>query len=112
MLLMHKIAVIGDEGSIMGFRALGVDTFAVASPTEAAEALRSAARGDFAIIYVTEGVASDIIDIIAEYSHRPLPVVLTIPDSSGKRGAAMEKIRRTVEKALGADILFGKEGNA
>ena len=61
---------------------------------------------------VTEGVASDIIDIIAEYSHRPLPVVLTIPDSSGKRGAAMEKIRRTVERALGADILFGKEGNA
>jgi V/A-type H+-transporting ATPase subunit F len=109
---MHKIAVIGDEGSIMGFRALGVDTFAVATAHEARETLRAAARGQYAIIYVTEGVASDIIDTITEYGHKPLPVVLTIPDSSGKKGAAMEKIRRTVEKALGADILFGKEGNA
>ncbi len=109
---MHKIAVIGDEGSIMGFRALGVDTYAVATGAEARETLRSTARGQYAIIYVTEGVASDIIDTITEYSHKPLPVVLTIPDSSGKKGAAMEKIRRTVEKALGADILFGKEGNA
>ena len=109
---MHKIAVIGDEGSIMGFRALGVDAFAVASAAEADEALRSAAHRDYAIIYVTEGYASEIIDTITEYSHRPLPVVLSIPDSSGKKGAAMEKIRRTVEKALGADILFGKEGNA
>jgi len=64
------------------------------------------------VIYITEGYAGEIIDTMTEYSRKPLPVVLTIPDISGHRGAAMEKIRRTVEKALGADILFGKEGNA
>lgn len=109
---MHKIAVIGDEDSILGFRALGVSVFPVGSGEEADAALRAAARSDYAVIYITEGYAGEIIDTITEYSRKPLPVVLTIPDISGHEGAAMEKIRRTVEKALGADILFGKEGNA
>jgi V/A-type H+-transporting ATPase subunit F len=109
---MHKIAVIGDEDSILGFRALGVSVFPARSGKEAETALRAAARQDYAVIYITEGYAGEIIDVITEYSRKPLPVVLTIPDLSGNRGAAMEKIRRTVEKALGADILFGKEGNA
>ncbi len=78
---------------------------------EAEEALRAAARRDYAVIYITETHASEIIDVITEYSQAPLPVVLTIPDTrGGGQGAAMEKIRRTVEKALGADILFGERG--
>ncbi|MEA4883532.1 MAG: V-type ATP synthase subunit F [Clostridia bacterium] len=109
---MHKIAVIGDEDSVLGFRALGVSVFPVKDSTEAEAALRSAAREGFAVIYITEGHASSIIDVITEYSRKPLPVVLTIPDQGGNKGAALEKLRRTVEKALGADILFGKEGNA
>jgi V/A-type H+-transporting ATPase subunit F len=109
---MHKIAVIGDEDSILGFRALGVSVFPVRNGKEAEEALRRAARRDYAVIYITETYASEIIDVITEYSQEPLPVVLTIPDNRGGQGAAMEKIRRTVEKALGADILFGREGNA
>lgn len=110
---MHKIAVIGDEDTILGFRALGVSVFPVSDDKQAEEALRACARQDYAAIYITEGYASGIIDVITEFSRKPLPVVMTIPDNRGNTGAGMEKIRRTVERALGADILFGgKEGNA
>ncbi|MCR4425811.1 MAG: V-type ATP synthase subunit F [Firmicutes bacterium] len=109
---MHRIGVIGDEDSILGFRALGVSVFPVSDERAAEERLHALAREDYAAIFITEGFAKGIIDAITEYSKRPLPVVLTIPDNRGNTGAALEKIRRTVERALGADILFGKEGNA
>ena len=106
---MHRIAVIGDADSILGFKALGIEVFSVNDPDQAATTLRSIAKEDFGVIFVTEGIAFQIIDDITEYSQRALPAVLTIPDNKGTTGAALEKIRRTVEKALGADILFGKE---
>ena len=34
---MYKIAVVGDRDSVMGFRALGLDTYAVDTPEEGKE---------------------------------------------------------------------------
>ena len=44
MRAMYKIAVIGGSDSVIGFKALGLDTFAVDSPEAAKRALREAAR--------------------------------------------------------------------
>ena len=89
--------------------ALGVDTFAVASPTERPSTAIGCPRR-FRHHLCDRGRARDIIDIIAEYSHRPLPVVLTIPDSSGKRARPWSSIRRTVERASAPTSCSGKKG--
>jgi vacuolar-type H+-ATPase subunit F/Vma7 len=46
---------------------------------------------------------------MAEYGPRPLPSIVYIPGSQGSQGFARERVRRIVEKAVGADILSGKE---
>ncbi|HNZ08554.1 MAG TPA: V-type ATP synthase subunit F [Bacillota bacterium] len=107
---MHKMAVIGDASSVVGFVALGVTVLTAKDAGEGSLLLKKAADEGFAVIFVTEGIALGMIDAITSYSKKPLPIVLTIPDNEGHTGAALEKLRRTVEKALGADILFGKEG--
>ena len=43
---MYRTAVIGDRDSIYGFAALGLDTFPVTDPTEAARRLRKLAEGE------------------------------------------------------------------
>lgn len=105
------MAVIGDASSIAGFTALGLTVMPASSAQEAAAMLKAAADGGHAVIFVTEGLAKDMLEGITQYSKKALPIVLTIPDNEGNAGAAIMKLRRTVEKALGADILFGKEGS-
>ncbi len=41
---------------------------------------------------------------------QPLPAIIPIPGSRGNTGLGMQKLRANVEKAIGADILFEKEG--
>ncbi|MBP7110821.1 MAG: V-type ATP synthase subunit F [Firmicutes bacterium] len=111
MKAMHRMAVIGESSSIAGFMALGFTVLPAGDPVEAAALVKRAADEGHAVIFVTEGLAKDMLDEFVKYAKKPLPIVLTIPDSGGDTGAAMAKLRRTVEKALGADILFGKEGS-
>ena len=56
---MLKIAVIGGRETVMGFTALGLAAFPVASPAEAKKVFRSLTREseDYAIIYVEENLA-------------------------------------------------------
>ena len=51
---------MGDRDSIYGFAALGLDTFPVTDPVEAAKQLRRLAEGDYAVVYVTEALKRDI----------------------------------------------------
>ena len=107
---MHedKIAVLGDKDSILAFKAVGVEVFPVNEETEARETLKKLAR-KYSVIFVTEDIAIKINDVIERYKARPYPAVIPIPSSSGSNGYGMDSIHKNVEKAIGADILFGKE---
>lgn len=105
-----KIAILGDKASVLGFKVLGFDAVVADTPDEARTALGRLAKQDYAVIYVVEATAAGIMDTIGEYADRPLPAIVLIPGSRGSLGLGMAKMRRAVEKAVGADILFGKEG--
>ncbi len=107
---MAKIGVIGDKDSVSGFRALGVVVRAVTNGDEGAKALRELASQECAAIYVVESLAQEMMPAIREYSSSPLPAVVLIPGNRGSLGIGMAKVKSAVEKAVGADILFGKEG--
>ena len=76
---------------------------------EAAEKLRQLATGKYGIIYITEAVAAELKDEIAEYQEKTLPAIIQIPGVSGNTGAGVEGVKLTVEQAVGADILFSQE---
>lgn len=106
---MYKIGVIGDRDSVVGFRAVGLDVFPCQDGDEARKALHKLAKDDFAIIYITEKLAAMIPNEIDKYKDSMLPAIIPIPDKNGATGTGMDNVRKSVERAVGADILFGGE---
>lgn len=107
---MSDIAVIGDRDSILGFKALGFDVYEAAEPDKAAALLHRLAKGNTAIIYLTEQLAQHLQPDIRQYQSRMAPAILLIPGSAGSLGIGLQQIRTLVEKAVGMDIL--KENDA
>ncbi|MBS6518861.1 MAG: V-type ATP synthase subunit F [Clostridium sp.] len=104
---MYKIAVIGDYDSIYGFAALGLDTFPADGAEETEQVFRRLASGDYAVIYITEAAAAQISRTVERYRENLLPAVILIPGVSGNTGQGIEEVKKSVEQAVGSDILFG-----
>jgi len=104
---MYKIAVLGDYDSIYGFATLGLDTFPVSTREEAAEELHKLVSGGYGIIYITEAMAAQLKHEIAKYQEQVMPAIIQIPGIAGNTGAGIEGVKKSVEVAVGSDILFG-----
>ena len=100
---MYKIAVIGEYDSIYGFAALGLDAFPVSDPEEAKRKLQELAEGSYAVIYITEALAAVLNQEVEKYREEILP----IPGVSGNTGAGVAGVKKSIEQAVGSDILFG-----
>lgn len=103
---MYKIGVIGDKDSVLGFMAVGFTVFVADDAPSAASALRAAAREGYAAVFITEEVAKLIPDEIDRYRSTPLPAVTLIPGKSGSEGLGFANLKKSVECAVGVDILF------
>lgn len=103
---MYRTAVIGDRDSIYGFAALGLDTFPVTDPAEASKKLRQLAEGEYAVVYITEALAAQIQAEIDRYRLAPLPAIIPIPGVSGNTGMGILNVKKSVEQAVGSDIIF------
>lgn len=106
---MYRIAVLGDYDSIYGFAALGLDTFPVTDPAAAVKKLSQLANGEYAVIYITEGLASQLENEIEKYKEQVLPAIILIPGVSGNTGDGIEGVKKSVEQAVGSDILFSNK---
>lgn len=104
---MYKIAVLGERDGIYGFACVGLDIYPVEDITKAGRQLRTLAETGYAVIYVTEAVFAQIPDEIALYADKPLPAVIAIPGVAGTNGSGVAAIKKSVERAVGSDILFG-----
>lgn len=103
---MYKIAVLGDYDSIYGFAALGLDTFPVTAHEQAAAQLARLAGGEYGIIYITENWADELAHEIAKYEDQITPAIIQIPGVSGNTGNGIAAVKKSVETAVGSDILF------
>ena len=101
---MSKIAVLGDRDSVLGFRALGLEVVFATRREEAVRQLHRLAREEYAIIYITEQLASDIAADIDRYKSEVTPAVILIPGKTGSLGLGARALQSAVERAVGADI--------
>lgn len=106
---MYKIAVIGDYESIYGFAALGIETYPVTLPETARKTLRNLAKSNYGAIYITEVLAQMIDDEIELYKEQVTPAIILIPGTYGNTGQGVAGVKRSVEQAVGSDILFGND---
>ena len=101
---MYKIAVLGDRDSVLGFKALGLDVVFAEDAETARRELHRLARGEWAVIYVTEQLAQLIPGEIDRYKDAVTPAVILIPGKTGSLGLGAAALQRAVERAVGADI--------
>ena len=104
---MLKIAVIGGAETVMGFKALGLETYPAADPAEASKILRRLTRDndDYAIIYIEETLAKKLQHEIDRFKDRPTPAVIHIPGREGSIGLGKQALMSAVERAVGTNIL-------
>lgn len=106
---MYKIGVIGEKDAVLGFKALGFSVFPVQDGAQAREVLSKLAEDRYAVIYITEQIAAACEDEINRYREMRFPAIIPIPGVQGSLGIGMKGIKKCVEKAVGADILFQDE---
>ena len=104
MATTYKIAVVGDWNSVMGFRALGLETCPAATPDEARAAVRRLAHEDCAVIYLTETLARAMPDVLEKYKDALRPAIILIPGREGALGIGRESLQRAIERAVGTNI--------
>lgn len=103
---MYKIGIIGDRESTLCFLPLGFTVFEAEESEMARSALKKAASsGEFAVLFITESLASELQDEIDRYKDAPLPAITVIPGQGSYLGLGAANIKKAVERALGADIL-------
>ncbi len=109
----YKIAIIGPNETVSGFRALGVDALDARTGSEAMEQLRQIKinrdNGDgphYAVVCIIEDLLTDVDS--SEYSKiisGPLPAVISLPGPQGSQGVALARLRRLAEQAVGSAII-------
>ena len=100
---MSKIGVIGPRGEVMTFLAAGFAVYEAEDTAEAAAALQKAA-GECAILFLSPVYADTLSAEIAVYDGMVTPAILPLPEADG--GIGMRNLKKYVERAVGADILF------
>lgn len=102
--MTDRIAVVGDWNSILGFRALGLETVPVKNAQEAKEAVRELAKEECAVIYLTEQLAKDMTDTLQRYKDTLRPAIILIPGREGSLGIGQSNIESAIKRAIGTDI--------
>ncbi len=101
----RNIAVIGDQSSILGFKALGVEVFTPSDSLEVRKTIERLARKEYGVIFITEQLAVDVQDTIAQYDDQYIPAIIPIPSNQGSLRIGMNRIDENMEKAVGINLL-------
>jgi V/A-type H+-transporting ATPase subunit F len=106
---MYKIAVIGGMDTVMGFKALGLETFPVSGAEDARHVMHRLTTSEsdekYAIIYVEENLAQALSAEIDKFKDSVTPAVILIPGREGSTGQGLTALHEAVKRAIGADIL-------
>lgn len=100
-----KIGIIGDKDSVLGFMAAGFHVFATESADEAESILEGAVKNGFAVMYITEELLIQIPEVYDKFKTEPALAIIPLPSKNGAKGFGMANIKKSVERAVGADIL-------
>jgi V/A-type H+-transporting ATPase subunit F len=102
---MASIAVLGEERTILGFKPYGVDVhFYTQSAGPIEDWFREILKKDYRLIIITESVTGKLKEQIDALWEKELPVVLTVRGLGESTGAASQRLRMLVIKAVGTDL--------
>lgn len=103
-----KLGAVGQRSAVLALKALGMQVFSTSTPEETTKALHRLQKAGVNIVFITEKEAKEAAEALEKYRNDYAFSIIPIPGASGSSGYGMELLRKNVEKAIGADILFNK----
>ena len=103
---VYKIGVVGEESVVKGFLSLGFTVKSVTNANEAKDAIEDLKNDSCAVVYVT-GNFYEKIDT-EKYKSDSVFSIIPIPTPNDSSSTGENRLKKYVEKAVGADILFNK----
>lgn len=104
---MYKVAVLGDRDSIYGYASAGLDIFPINGEQNTLRLIRKLALQKYAVFYLTESLYEEIEEQLAEeYDGLAIPAFIPIPGIIGNTGVGKDRVIKSVERAIGTDIVF------
>ncbi|MBD3277942.1 MAG: hypothetical protein GF388_06565 [Candidatus Aegiribacteria sp.] len=100
-----KVAFLGDADSVLGFRALGVETVVPEGEEDARKEFERLVEEEASIIMVTEDMMEVLQEQIEETVHMAVPSVVVLPGIRGTRKKGEQTIRELIIKAVGVDLM-------
>ena len=108
--IISQVAVIGDQDTVICFKAIGFDTFILEKkegeePSIVANKIISILRKSYKIIYITESLYMLAENEIEQYlANKPYPILTIVPSSSSQKNIAFDSMKKLVERALGGSF--------
>lgn len=104
---MYKVAVIGDRDSIYGFASAGLEIHPVLTAQQGWTQIQKLVNDNYGVLYITESLYQKLEPQLEVYKEETLPAIIPIPGVSENTGLGLANVRKSVERAVGSDILFG-----
>jgi len=101
---VQKIAIIGTNGSIYGFRSLGIDIFAVENKEQASRILNEKSK-DYSIIFIEENFYEQKAIAENESGKNDLLSVIPLPLKGNYAGTQFAKMNEFIKKTIGISEL-------
>ncbi len=100
-----KIAFLGDIDSVLGFRALGVETVVPENVDDARKQFERLVKEKTSIILITEDMMDSLHEQIEETVHTAIPSVVVLPGITGTQKRGEDTIRELIIRAVGVDLM-------
>ncbi len=100
-----RTAFLGDADSVLGFKALGVETYTPQDGDGARRVFQSLVKDRVSVIMITEEVLEQVRDLVSETFDMPVPAVVVLPGVSGSRRLGDDALRSLIIKAVGVDLM-------
>ena len=102
---MYKIGVVGEDATVKGFLSLGFLIENAENAGAAKEKVELLKEKGCVIVYITDDLYEKIDTDI--YRTDPLFTLIPINTLKSRSNVGAARLKKAVEKAVGADILFG-----
>lgn len=103
---MSKIAIIADKQTSLPFSGIGVDAVICQTSEEAGTVLQKMSREGYEVIFVSESLAANCLEVIEEMSEQKTSLTITIvPDFTREfSGVAEKRLKNLIKKAVGMEL--------
>ncbi len=101
-----RIVAVGPAEELLCLRSAGVDFVDVGPKDDLGAALRKQAQDpDVGLILVSEALAGQQFEVVAEVRRDTGAVLLVLPSYRGSQGTTLEHMKRALEQSIGVDLI-------